>query len=535
MGSRPSTMSPHSLPDSLTQEGPVPGFDPYMYTSGRWLNRDELERNSRHIVFDFSALCDRTVSLCPGATKIVKYEKREGGFNRVFLFTMDTGSCVVARLPTSIAGPPRLTTNSEVATMTYLQSKFSLPIPNVLDWNDNPSNPIGTEYIIQEHVAGVQLHQIWPKMNSEQHMLCTKMLSLAMKNLASLDFPAYGSLYFSDGPLESHMKIPLEQGFCVGPYCSPVFWNRNPGELELYGGPSPNCGPWKDLASYCLGLIETGFSRLPKEDIVSREFLPHQGSIQDHIRLLKISQEVMQELVKDERIQNAATPALLHPDFHKRNIYVSAEDPTVITGLLDWQSTSIEPAFIYANETPDFAAPPGGPEENTFKSGQDEHKEQERKDASICYQTYDVCMKGLAPKLRPARLLDPTLFRLFQYCHTTWRDSATAIRQELIELSIRWTELELQGSCPFSPTKEELKEHAQDYEDFETVQRLKLWLRNSLHTNSDGWVPNDVWDAAKDAHRAAYDQWIQTARESESRGENLTVVKADKLWPFDAR
>lgn len=296
----------------------------------------------------------------------------------------------------------------------------------------------------------------------------------------------------------------------------------------------------KDLTSYCVGLIETGFSRLPKENAVNRELLPHQGSIQDHIRLLKISQEVMQKLVKDKRIQDAATPALLHPDFHKRNIYVSAKEPTVITGLLDWQSTSIEPAFIYANETPDFAALPDWPEENMFENRQDEnkvpdHKEQEWKDVSICYQTYDVCMKGLAPKLRPARLLDPTLFRLFQYCHTTWRDSATAIRQELIELSARWTELELQGTCPFSPTEEELKEQARDYEDFETVQNLKLWLRNSLYTNSDGWVPNDVWDAAKDAHRAAYDEWIQTARESESCGESLTVAKADKLWPFDAR
>jgi hypothetical protein len=90
-----------------------------MYTSGRWLNRDELERNSRRIVFDISALRDRAISLCPGATKIVKCEEREGGFNRVFLFTMDTDSCAVARLPTGIAGPPRLTTNSEVATMTY--------------------------------------------------------------------------------------------------------------------------------------------------------------------------------------------------------------------------------------------------------------------------------------------------------------------------------------------------------------------------------------------------------------------------------
>lgn len=81
---------------------------------------------------------------------------------------------------------------------------------------------------------------------------------------------------------------------------------------------------------------------------------------------MKTSQEVLQKLVEDGRVQNAAIPTLLHPDFHKRNIYVSAEDPTVITGVIDWQSASIEPAFIYANETPDFATLPLEPEEPTF-------------------------------------------------------------------------------------------------------------------------------------------------------------------------
>lgn len=133
-----------------------------------------------------------------------------------------------------------------------MQSKLSLPIPKILDWNDNPSNPIGTEYIIQEHVMGIQLHQLWPTMNSEQHMLCTKVLSLTMKKMASLDSPAYGSLYFSDAPLDSNLKIHFEHGFCVGPHCSPVFWNQNPGEPGLYGGPSSNCGPCQFSMPYPL-------------------------------------------------------------------------------------------------------------------------------------------------------------------------------------------------------------------------------------------------------------------------------------------
>ncbi|KAJ5223489.1 hypothetical protein N7468_008031 [Penicillium chermesinum] len=453
---------------------------------------------------------------------------------------MDNNSCLVARLPTGIAGPPKLTTNSEVATMTYLRTKISLPIPKVLDWSDDPSNPVGAEYIIEEHAVGTQLPQAWPTMNSEQHMLCTKALSLALKEMASLDFPAYGSLYFSNVPIDASLKAPIEQGFCIGPHCSPIFWNRNPGEAELYGAPSPNCGPWKTLQDYCSGLVETAFSRLPRHGAITQELAPHQGSIEDHIHLINATREVLQLLIKDQRIQNAATPTLLHSDFHMGNIFVSAEDPTIITGLIDWQSASIEPAFIYANETPDFATPAVDVDDTMSADSQSEvnnssNNERARKDAAICYQTYDVCLKGLAPKLRPARLLGPSLFRLFHYCHTTWRDSAPAVRQELCELSAHWSELGLQGSCPYSPTKQEMEKHARDYEDFETVQRLKVWLKRSLHTNSDGWVPNDVWVATKDAHRAAYDEWIQTARESDSHGEGLTVEKANLLWPFDAR
>lgn len=87
------------------------------------MNRDKLQRDCRHIQFNFSALCERVIHLSPGATKVTKYEKREGGFNRVFIFTMDTSFRVVARLPTSIAGPPRLTNNSEVATMAYCRTE----------------------------------------------------------------------------------------------------------------------------------------------------------------------------------------------------------------------------------------------------------------------------------------------------------------------------------------------------------------------------------------------------------------------------
>lgn len=94
-------------------------MNPRIYTTGRWLINDQLHRDARRVEFDFSALCARAVNVCTGATKVIRYEKKEGGFNRVFLLWLDNGACVVARVPYRIAGPRRLITNSEVATLAY--------------------------------------------------------------------------------------------------------------------------------------------------------------------------------------------------------------------------------------------------------------------------------------------------------------------------------------------------------------------------------------------------------------------------------
>ena len=59
------------------------------------------------------------MDLYHGKKHIKSCEKKEGGFNRVFIFTMDDSSRVVARLPFISAGPAKFTTASEVATIQY--------------------------------------------------------------------------------------------------------------------------------------------------------------------------------------------------------------------------------------------------------------------------------------------------------------------------------------------------------------------------------------------------------------------------------
>ncbi|KAH9208983.1 kinase-like domain-containing protein [Leptodontidium sp. 2 PMI_412] len=523
----PSSRVFHSTLGGETEEYLKDSTGPYRYTTGRWLNRDKLQREARYIKFDFPALCKKAVNTCSGATKVIRYEKKEGGFNRVFILYLDNGERVVARVPFRIAGPRRLVTNSEVATMTYVRSFTKIPVPKVLDWSDDDNNPIGTEYIIMEHVPGVQLHDKWPSMSPHQHMLCVKKVAFIVTEMAKLPFPAYGSLYFSDAPIDPKSKFEFAKGFCIGPHCGTQYWDCNAGEARSYDERPPNRGPWAELQAYCSGLIDTGFSRIPKSDGPVEE-LPYRGSVQEHLRLLDISEKVIEELIKAPIIQQVASPTLLHPDLHKRNIFVSEEDPSCVTAIIDWQSTSIEPTFVYANETPDLAEDPAADVPILENPEEEAARKRREKDVWTCRQTFEVVLKGYVPKLHVARAMDQTLLRPFRYCDASWRDSAAALRQELIELSQRWTALGLPGSCPYQPTLEELTEHAKQYEDFESAQQLKMFLKRALDADSDGWVPAKNWEIAKKEHKAIFDQWMESIKESGS-----SEGRARKLWPFD--
>ena len=92
---------------------------PHTYHSGRWLVRDAERQEARNIRFDFDALVDKAIGCAAGAKRVQQCVKIEGSFNRAFVLKLDTGASVVARIPFPHAGPRRLTTHSEVATLRY--------------------------------------------------------------------------------------------------------------------------------------------------------------------------------------------------------------------------------------------------------------------------------------------------------------------------------------------------------------------------------------------------------------------------------
>ncbi|PGH11609.1 hypothetical protein AJ79_04749 [Helicocarpus griseus UAMH5409] len=452
---------------------PLLAKSPFAYTAGKWLHLDKLQREARYVAFDFERLCEKVLTLCPSAKAIESCEKIEGGFSRAFIMTTDDGRRVVAKYPTSVAGEPRFTTNSEVATVTYLQQKCEIPIPAILDWSDDLTNPIGSAYIIMEHAGGVPL---------QHHMAAFLSADCQQK----LDDPRY----------------------CIGPHSRSMYWNCNVGEPRYYIFKGPNRGPWPDLSSYTSALFDVALSRLPPVDHpnATRPQPSYQGSVDKHLHLLEQAQAVIPRLIQHPQIPNA-TPTLFHPDLHKRNIFVSEDDPTIVTGFIDWQSTCIDPAFYYADDVPDFATP--SPEET-----------EEPTENTLCSQPFEAGLSLLGPRLGAARKIDEALLRPLRYCHRTWRDGFVPLMYELMQLRDRWQDLGFEDECPtLAPSSEEMRDYHEQLEIYEKMLSFKQEIVETFGVEEDGWVPEDRWDEVKEAHRHAYETIMKSMKSDKDRAD----------------
>lgn len=282
------------------------------------------------------------------------------------------------------------------------------------------------------------------------------------------------------------------------------------------------------IEDYCDGLIDTGISKLPPDGSVSNR-QRYQGSIETHKELLHYGRAMLKEMAKSPLIRNTAIPILFHPDLHKRNIFVSEQNPTVVTAIIDWQSTSIEPAFCYADAIPDFARPVPNPS--------DEDKIEPK--SEVCAKAWDVCIQFWAPKLSTARSMDEAYLRPFRYCYRTWEDGAVAFREELIQTSRRWTELGFAAPSPFPlHFSDEIAVHEKEYRLFEAAQQLRQSLSSLLNTASDGWVPAEDWEYAQSAHHELFKGMLHEVLGNEQPDADEPIRCEEDLreiWPFDLK
>ena len=172
----------------------------------------------------------------------------EGGFNKVFILTMNDGYEVIARIPTPIAGPPHYTTSSEVATMDFVRTRLGIPVPKVFAWASrvNKGNPVGTEYIIMEKVPGESLASRWSSLSTKELVEIIQQIVDIESRLFIARFSKNGSLYYREdleeevresGSKEELGADLLSDRFGIGPIVSRSFWAGERSQMALDRGP----------------------------------------------------------------------------------------------------------------------------------------------------------------------------------------------------------------------------------------------------------------------------------------------------------
>ena len=216
------------------------------YTSGRYLYNEKLRLDERHAEFDVVALKNITAK-CVGRQRVAHMKKlAEGGFNRVFLLTMDNGLELIAKLPYSLTVPKHLTTKSEVATLDFLHSK-GIPVPRVYAWSSESNNAVGAEYIIMGKAPGKPLEDRWFTLTPKERVRLVTSFVAVERKLFFFPFDSYGSLYYKDH-VPSHLRAnlygsetPDQSGdasrFCIGPTTDYMFWRGKRAQLDLNRGP----------------------------------------------------------------------------------------------------------------------------------------------------------------------------------------------------------------------------------------------------------------------------------------------------------
>ena len=178
-----------------------------------------------------------------------------GGSNKVLELTFEDGQSAIARLPFPLAGPSRLVTASEVATMNVMKNGLGVPTPAVLTWSPQAqSTPVGAEFILMEKAQGVRLDTIWePIVADKQNGGCDKMSTIS-HNLAKIRavFPAlrlarFGSVYFKEDleGLPHTTQVAADpaiadlfpEGFAIGPSVEWDLWRGERQSMDLDRGP----------------------------------------------------------------------------------------------------------------------------------------------------------------------------------------------------------------------------------------------------------------------------------------------------------
>ncbi|KAF5863007.1 Phosphotransferase enzyme [Aspergillus alliaceus] len=491
-------------------------------------------------------------SINQGVNDVARVEKlEEGGFNRIFLLTMNDGFQLIVRIPYPFTEPKYLVVASEVATLDYLHL-HDIPVPRVYGYSATSDNAAGTEYIFIEYIRGRSLGDLWFDLSeSDCSTIINNIVELETR-LFDIRFPASGSLYYTkdlrpgvDRPPVRIEDLPSDDRFCIGPDTALQLWFGKRRELQVDRGPldetpvaALTAGAKKELAY----LARFGKPLQPIQPIYRELYDYQKRSHLDHMRNLEDYLRVAPQLVP-KNPEFLSWPTIRHPDLQPNNILVS--EGLKITGLIDWQHCSILPLFLQCgfpdsiqnygddvSETLDTPRLPDNFEELNESNRSEQLEILRRRHVHYLYAMYTPTLNPLHG-LALSQDLSVLKRKLFCRASEPWKGDNVSLKADLIHLAQNWGKLSSSSSstnasvCPISYPNDEASECLDlNAEQIESDEQLQI-CRNYIGVGPDGWLPSDQYEFSKQRERKLKDIALEGAESDEDR------AKVVENWIFN--
>ncbi|KAF2498771.1 kinase subdomain-containing protein [Lophium mytilinum] len=516
----------------------------FEYTSGRWIFNEQLRLAERRLVFDVKEL-KRVVADRVGMNVKSFCKLAEGGFNRVFEITMADNTQILARLPYPSTQPKGFAVASEVATLKLLRH-YGLPVPRVLGYSTDSSNPVGSEYILMEKVPGRSLGDRWFDLTEKERLKVTMGVVEMEAKLFSIDIPAYGSIYhgYDLPPETARVSIPSlrDCDVCVGPNVEQRWWHEERSLLDIDRG--PYLQPIDVLRGLALKelawLQEYGKPRLPFERAYREELNFQKSSPVEHATNIQKYLGLVQHLVPKEKA--FLRPTLRHPDLQPQNIFVS--DTLDIVGVIDWQHCSVLPLFLaygipkyFQNHGDEqsliFVAPklPGNLEDMDEEDRAAEMEQYRRRHLHFFYLGFtskynkphwDALQQGTGVLKR----------KLFSHAGNPWEGNNVFLKADFVIVQKFWKQLveesnEADNPCPITYTNSDVEKITRIIRDWELTDTGLEYSRRRIGITVDGWTSNEEYDGAIIRAREAKQEVL------DSLDDEFDKEMTARHWPLD--
>ncbi|KAJ7789401.1 hypothetical protein B0H14DRAFT_2944742 [Mycena olivaceomarginata] len=252
-----------------------------------------------------------------------------GGYNIVFVLPFDDGTDILARLripgngfngaDSSVSDTDlEERFSSEVVTLRFVKEKTSIPVPQLYHWDCDPTNPVGTRYMLMQRISAPLLQHVW-------------------RDIAKYEAELL------DNPLPS-VGILVDERSTVGrlgPTCTALFSLRS------------NRGPFRCSKDFLLALADTQLDLVARNTAQWTTWRSNWSIVNGGVQSLpthyaaqwfQLLRDAISKLPDELRFPPPVF-RLAHTDFNEGNLLVSSAEDASIVAVLDWEGAQVLPAW----------------------------------------------------------------------------------------------------------------------------------------------------------------------------------------------